>query len=89
MLEPIPEKCRKLNDFTSSVCIVPALVYDKQGFRLGYGKGYYDRFLSGFHGVTAGLIYSDFVVKSLPRGRFDKASDIAITEKGVITFAKN
>lgn len=81
VLEPIPEKCRKLNDFTSSVCIVPALVYDKQGFRLGYGKGYYDRFLSGYKGNCIGLAYSDWVKESLPHGKFDRKVDIIVTEK--------
>lgn len=81
VLEPIPEKCRKLTDFTSSVCIVPALVYDKQGFRLGYGKGYYDRFLSGYKGNCIGLAYSDWVKESLPHGKFDRKVDIIVTEK--------
>ncbi len=81
VLEPIPEKCRKLTDFTSSVCIVPALVYDKQGFRLGYGKGYYDRFLSGYKGKCIGLAYSDWVKESLPHGKFDRKVDIIVTEK--------
>ena len=81
VLEPIPEKCRKLTDFTSSVCIVPALVYDKQGFRLGYGKGYYDRFLSGYKGGCIGLAYSDWVKESLPHGKFDRKVDIIVTEK--------
>lgn len=81
VLEPIPEKCRKLSDFTSSVCIVPALVYDKQGFRLGYGKGYYDRFLSGYRGPCIGLAYSDWVKESLPHGKFDRKVDIIVTEK--------
>lgn len=81
VLEPIPERCRKLSDFTSSVCIVPALVYDKQGFRLGYGKGYYDRFLSGYKGNCIGLAYSDWVKESLPHGKFDRKVDIIVTEK--------
>lgn len=81
VLEPIPDKCRKLSDFTSSVCIVPALVYDKQGYRLGYGKGYYDRFLSGYRGACIGLAYSDWVKETLPHGKFDRKVDIIVTEK--------
>lgn len=72
-----------------TVCVLPAIVYDKDGYRLGYGKGYYDRFLSGFRGTKAGLIYSGFIIDSVPRGRFDMPSDIIITEKGVVSFAKN
>jgi len=73
----------------NTVCVLPAIVFDKKGYRLGYGKGYYDRFLSGFKGIKAGLIYSDFIVDRLPHGRYDFASDIVVTEKGVITFAEN
>ncbi len=73
----------------NSMCVLPALVYDKKGYRLGYGKGYYDRFLSKFKGVKAGLIYSDFVIDEIPKGRFDLKSDMIVTEKGVVLFAKN
>ncbi len=71
------------------ICVLPAIIYDKRGYRLGYGKGYYDRFLSNFKGIKAGLIYSDFVVENIPNGKFDLRSDIIVTEKGVISFAKN
>lgn len=72
-----------------TICVLPAIVYDKKGYRLGYGKGYYDRFLANFKGTKAGLIYSDFIIDEIPKGRFDLKSDVIITEKGVISFAKN
>ena len=71
------------------ICVLPAIVYDKEGYRLGYGKGYYDRFLSTFKGAKAGLIYSEYILDSIPHGKFDLKSDFVITEKGVISFAKN
>ena len=64
-------------------CIVPALVYDKRGYRLGYGKGYYDRYLGGYNGSKVGMIYSDYIIDSLPRGRFDLNVDFIVTEKGL------
>lgn len=66
-----------------SLCIVPGLSFDSQGFRLGYGKGYYDRFLAGFRGVTVGLCYSGCVRWNLPHGYYDRSVDILITEKYV------
>lgn len=66
-----------------SVCLVPALVYDKCGYRLGYGKGYYDRYLAAFNGAKVGLVYNDFIVPHVPRGRYDLAVDVLVTEKGV------
>ncbi len=72
-----------------TICVLPAICYDKRGYRLGYGKGYYDRFLSKFKGVKAGLVYSDFIIDEIPNGKFDLPSDIVVTEKRVISFAKN
>ena len=71
------------NDLGSAVCFVPGLVYDKAGYRLGYGKGFYDRYLSGFSGCTIGVVYSDYILQSVPRGRFDVSVNILLTEKGV------
>ncbi len=66
-----------------SACIIPALVYDKRGYRLGYGKGYYDRYLGNFTGSKVGMIYSDYIIDSLPIGRFDLSVDFIVTEKGL------
>lgn len=67
----------------SAICFVPGLVYDRDGYRLGYGKGFYDRYLSGFGGSVIGVVYSDFILPSVPRGRFDVSINILLTEKGV------
>lgn len=71
------------NEKGSAVCFVPGLVYDKAGFRLGYGKGFYDRYLSSFSGCTIGVVYSDYILREVPRGRYDVSVDILLTEKGV------
>ena len=69
--------------YKRQVCFVPGLVYDKAGYRLGYGKGFYDRYLSSFTGCTIGVVYSDYILPEVPRGRFDMSVDILLTEKGV------
>lgn len=66
-----------------AVCVIPAIVYDTSGYRLGYGKGFYDRYLSDFRGVKVGMVYQDFIVPNVPRGRFDLSVDVLVTEKGV------
>ncbi len=81
VLEPIVEKCKKVEDFSNSVCIVPGLSFDHDGYRLGYGKGYYDRFLSGYNQVKVGLCYSMCVKPNLPHGYYDRPVDFLITEK--------
>lgn len=67
-----------------SLCVVPALAYDKQGFRLGYGKGYYDRFLASFPGKSVGAVFSELICDSLTTDEYDVPVDIIITEEGVI-----
>ena len=67
-----------------TVCVVPALAFDKEGYRLGYGKGFYDRFLADFKGLSVGVTYDGFVVDSLPRDRYDLCVDMIITQGGEI-----
>lgn len=82
VLEPVPEKCSKLLEFDNAFCIVPALVYDSYGYRLGYGKGYYDRFLSANNNMfRVGIGYCCCMVTKLIHGRFDVAVNTIVTEK--------
>lgn len=74
--------CRETDGF----CVLPGLSFDRSGNRLGYGKGYYDRFLHSFSGVTAGVCFSSlFSTAPIPRGRFDVPADIVVTEREIIT----
>ena len=71
------------------ICIIPAVVFDRGGHRIGYGKGYYDRYLSTCKRITRlGVIYNDFLLNSIPTGRFDLAADAIITEKQILTVKK-
>ncbi len=81
VLEPVAERCEKMTDFSAGLCLVPAFSYDWQGFRLGYGKGYYDRFLARFDGNRVGICYSACVQKTLPHGRFDRPVELLITDR--------
>lgn len=84
VLEPIPSKCQKLTKFDDAFCIVPALVYDSCGYRLGYGKGYYDRFLSAHPNMfRVGIGYCSCMVTKLIHGHFDVAVNTIVTEKYV------
>lgn len=80
VLEPQanPEHLYKETD--GGLCIVPAFSYDWAGYRLGYGKGYYDRFLSRFEGNMVGICYSECVQRSLPHGRYDRPVELLVTE---------
>ena len=85
ILEPKRDKCEKLTDYSSGLCLIPALTFDKEGYRLGFGKGYYDRFLAKFKGETAGLCYECCISQKLPRGKFDRSADVVVTEKRIIS----
>ena len=72
-----------------SIMLIPALAYDKFGYRLGYGRGYYDRYVNRFGGAKAGLCYRAFFKDApVPRGRYDMAVDYVVTEKGVKLIEK-
>lgn len=71
-----------------SICIVPALLVDTKGYRLGYGAGFYDRFLSTYSGKKICLAYQQNLSKTeLPHTAFDVPIDMVITESGVLTCA--
>lgn len=71
-----------VTDFSHALCIVPALSFDPFGYRLGYGKGYYDRFLADFGGISVGVAYCCCMDERLPKGEYDRAVDQIVTEKG-------
>lgn len=79
-----PGSNRSYEGEANTLCLVPALTFDHNGYRLGYGGGYYDRFLSGFCGVSLGVVYEELVCRKLPHGYFDVKADIIITERGSI-----
>lgn len=63
-----------------SLCLVPGLAFDLQGHRLGYGKGYYDRFLRRCPLPTMGLCYTKLIQAAVPREPHDLPADLVLTE---------
>ena len=89
VLEPIVDKCERVGDsYGRALCVVPGLSFDAQGYRLGYGKGYYDRYLAQFRGITVGICYLGCIQWNLPHGYYDRPVDILITEKYVRRIAR-
>ena len=86
MLEPDPD-----SPVTSprdiQLALVPGLIFDSAGWRLGYGGGYYDRFLSGYEGISAGITYRRLLVEKVPHGLKDIPVQFVITETGIITVS--
>lgn len=79
--EPDPQMCAELRDYDKSLCVVPALSYDPRGQRLGFGGGYYDRFLCDYKGITAGLCYQSFIKWDIPTEPHDVPVDILVTDR--------
>lgn len=89
LLEPAKELPAVTEDQkNNSICIVPALLVDAKGYRLGYGAGFYDRFLSTYPGKKICLAYQQSLSRTtLPHTAFDVAVDLVITESEVLTCA--
>lgn len=80
LMEPIKNKCPVVEDLSQGICIVPGFCFDNKGYRLGYGYGYYDRFLQRFHGTTIGICYTDGIRSHLFHGNFDRPVDLLLTD---------
>jgi 5-formyltetrahydrofolate cyclo-ligase len=72
--------------------LVPLLAFDAEGFRLGYGGGYYDRTLAHLRGrgsiLAIGIAYAGQEANLLPRDVHDEKLDAVITEKGIRQFVR-
>ena len=80
-----PEGRQAFNASGIDVVIVPALVYNRRGFRIGYGKGYYDKFFADCTGAfKIGAAYSCQLCEENFAEPFDARVDMIVTEKEVI-----
>lgn len=85
ILTPKKEFIRLINPMEIELTIVPGLAFDRNGYRIGYGGGYYDRFLSLYPDIIKiGIAFDLQIVDSLPREEFDIPVDFIVTEKEII-----
>jgi 5-formyltetrahydrofolate cyclo-ligase len=68
------------------VVIVPGLAFDRRGQRVGYGRGFYDRFLGRLRpdALKVGICFTAQVVDEVPHGRGDRPVDVLVTEEGAV-----
>ncbi|MBP7075375.1 MAG: 5-formyltetrahydrofolate cyclo-ligase [Rhabdochlamydiaceae bacterium] len=69
ILEPIPSLCKIATHI--DVILVPALVFDTKNHRLGYGKGYYDRWLEKGRAYSIGVGFKEQLIEQLPSDPHD------------------
>lgn len=82
--EPDPLKTTSIEAKEIDLLIVPGVVFSDEGYRIGYGGGYYDRFLVIYTGVTASLAFNMQLVSQIPVEVHDLPVDRIITEERVI-----
>ena len=80
LLEP-DEQAPLLERAAIDLILVPGLCYDREGYRLGFGGGYYDRWLAGCSGWKVGLCRAALLQDRLPRGPYDIPVDLVVTEE--------
>jgi len=69
----------------NTVCLVPGLAFTLKGERLGYGGGYYDRFLSRFpQTVRVSLAYEELIAESLPVMPYDQKTGYIVTQERTV-----
>ncbi|MCH5304360.1 MAG: 5-formyltetrahydrofolate cyclo-ligase [Ruminococcus sp.] len=84
ILEPDRSKCIRAEKNDADIMLVPGLVFDKKGYRLGFGKGFYDRFMCEYNRLTVGVCYSKCIEDELPIGDYDKPADMVVTDRYTI-----
>lgn len=84
ILEPDPQRCAARTDCVPDLLVAPGLGFDRQGYRLGYGGGYYDRYLVRpelSETFCVGLCFGVQLVEALPRDPWDRRLHCICTEK--------
>ena len=84
VLEP-NEESPIVTDFSGCLMIVPGMQFDMNGYRIGYGKGYYDRYMTRFTGVSVGICYSDELKPFMYHGKYDRSVNIVLTDLKIKT----
>lgn len=83
--EPMDGKCSLVTKNNIDMLIIPCLAFDADLYRLGYGGGYYDRYLADFLGVTCGIALDCQKILQVPKNEYDIPLMLIVTEKQVYT----
>ncbi len=86
VLEPVSEAQNFVEVPEGAVCLVPGIVFTRSGHRIGYGGGYFDRFLPSFGGASIGLAFEVQLSEEWMPDAYDVPVTILVTECG--TYSK-
>lgn len=84
LFEPIEAQTNYIAPNEIDLLFVPGLAYDTNGYRIGFGGGYYDRFLETFNGHTLSLAFSEQIIDHIPKEQHDIPVEKIITNEGSI-----
>lgn len=85
--EPIPKQTNWTAFEHYDMILIPMLAVDRNGYRLGYGKGYYDHFLKSVRGKRIGVCFENERYENLPLELHDQPVDLIVTELNTITIS--
>lgn len=82
LMEPRPDQSAKIIPDSRTLMIVPGLAFDKQGYRTGYGGGFYDKYITK-HTIltTIGVCYDFQVVERIPAQSYDRPVGVLVTNR--------
>lgn len=84
ILEPEYNTENIIKSDKDTVIIVPGLAFDKDFYRIGYGGGYYDKYIDeNEYMLTVGVCFEEQIADLVPREKTDRAVDIIVTDKGI------
>ena len=91
ILTPKKEYIREIKPSKIDLVLVPGIAFDRKGYRVGYGGGYYDRFLCKINenAITIALAFSMQLIDYVPKGYYDLPVDYILTEKELIKCSNN
>lgn len=79
-----PENSEIFDIINLDIILIPGIVFDIKGYRIGYGGGYYDRFLLRTNGYRCGICYEEQIIDNIPISLNDVLLDCIISDKRII-----
>ncbi|MGH7557581.1 MAG: 5-formyltetrahydrofolate cyclo-ligase [Gemmatimonadota bacterium] len=86
--EPDPTRAALVDPGAIDLAIVPGVGFDRRGRRIGFGAGYYDRFLATTDAIRMGLAFSLQMIGRIPQGPGDETVDWIVTQTEVIDCSR-
>lgn len=84
LLEPIIDKTNSVRKLEIDIQVVPGVAFNEEGYRIGYGGGYYDRYMEDFEGKSVSLTFEQQVGFDIPVESHDLPVELIFTPERVI-----